>query len=498
MKKLFYCSFFLFLSIILFVILKKPQNNLVPVRMILYMLIWVGIVGVIRVFLGFVENKFQKACKDVERISRNGFIIWMLLYGAGLYLVSLSLRANPVTDYQRVYDTALALAGGESVDNWIYFAMWPNNLGTLSILTFCMNLGQMLGFADPYYFVLALNVLQAMLVMWSIYYLAGQIRKNCQAFRWAAVFMFVFWTPVWGYTNAFYSDQLSMGGSIIGVALFCLGIKMNSVKKWICITLAAVLWSLGVFAKVTAFIPLVAIVIVLLLSHFKKELLKEYLVFGLIFMSLFMGFGILEKQFPSHQLEEQFNIPSEYWIALGLLENGTYAHNEDFVNTCFYMENREDRQEFCRQIISENWKNIFNINRMEAKTSVIFGSGEIAPTSLMSPVERNMLWEWFYWEGVYFWKYCCLSTGYLFAIVLLMVLGSLFQMIHREEEALVMQSFLSVFGLFLFLLFWEAQNKQLYNHIPWMTLVAVYGLERLQEQAVTVMSKLWARRNSYV
>lgn len=498
MKKLFYCSFFLFLSIILLIILREPQNNLIPVRMILYTLIWVGMVGLVRAFLEFVEKKFRKAGKDVEKLSRTGFIIWMIVYGIGLYLISLSFRATPVTDYQSVYDTALALAGGEPVESWIYFAMWPNNLGTLSILSFGMSLGKMLGFADPYYFILALNVLQAMLVMWAIFYLAGQIRRDSQAFRWTAVTMFVLWTPVWGYTSAFYSDQLSMGGSIIGTALFYFGSKQNPVKKWVCIVLAAVLWSLSAFAKVTALIPLVAMVIVLLLSRTQFKLLKEYLIFGLVLLAVSLCFNTLQRQYPSHQLEEQFNIPSEYWIALGLLENGTYAHNEDFVDACFYKENRNERQEFCRQIISENWQNIFDVKRMKSKISVIFGSGEIAPTSLTYPMEKSVLWEWFYWEGAYFWKYCCLSTGYLFAIILLMVLGSVFQILHREEEDLVMQSFLAIFGLFVFLLFWEAQNKQLYNHIPWMTLAAVYGLERLQEQVAVMIRKLWRRRQSHV
>lgn len=493
---IFFFVFLIFISVILTVVLRRPQNNLIPGKMLLYTLIWVGFSWIIRMILGLLERKLIQKKVDVNRLSTRLFPVLAILYGAALYLVSLSLRAEPVTDYKSVYDTALTLARGEVVEDWRYFAMWTNNLGALSILTFCMKLGLMFGFTDPYYFVLAVNVLQTVLVAWGIYYLAGQIRQDCQAFRWTAVAMFMFWTPIWGYTSAFYSDQLSLGGSIVGMALFCLGCRQDKLKKWLCIVLAGVFWSLGGFAKVTAWIPLVALVLVLIFGFGVKKHLKEYAVFGVVLLCVSMGLSVLQGQFPSNSLEEQYNIPSEYWVAMGLLGNGTYAQNTQFVDTCVYMDNRQDRLIYCREIIGENWTNLFDRERMEAKTSVIFGSGEIAPTSIMFPMEDSLLWDWFYWEGEYFWKYCCISTGYFFAVILLMILGSLFQLLRREESSLVGQCYLAVFGLFVFLLLWEAQNKQLYNHIPWMTLAAVYGLERLHEYVITIMDKIRERRLS--
>lgn len=492
----FFSAFFIFVSAIFIVVVRKPQNNLIPAKMVLYMLIWVGLAWIIRMILGLFEKMLEQKGVDVKGFSVRLFIILAVVFGIALYLVSLSLRAEPITDYESVYDTALTLAKGEIVEDWRYFAMWTNNLGALSILTFLMKLGIMTGFADPYYFVLAVNVLQVVLVMWGIYYLAGEIRKNNPAFQWTAMALFMLWTPIWGYSGAFYSDQLSLGGSIVGMALFCLGCKQAKWKKWLCIVLAGVLWSLGAFAKVTAWIPLVALVLVFLFGYGFKKWIKEYVVFGLALLSLSLGLSALQRQYPSNALEEQYNIPSEYWVAMGLLGNGTYAHNSQFVDTCVYMDNRQDRLNYCREIISENWMNLFDRERMEAKTLVIFGSGEIAPTSLIFLKEESFLWDWFYWEGEYFWKYCCISTGYFFAVILLMILGSLFQLLRREESSITYQCYLAVFGLFAFLLLWEAQNKQLYNHIPWMTLAAVYGLERLHECIIMVMGKIRERRQS--
>lgn len=49
-------------------------------------------------------------------------------------------------------------------------------------------------------------------------------------------------------------------------------------------------------------------------------------------------------------------------------------------------------------------------------------------------------------------------------------------------------SYLTVFGLFFFMMFWEAQNKQLYNHIPWMTFCVVWAMRSMHSDPDSVRS----------
>lgn len=479
-KKLFYGSFFLLVSVIFVVVLLKPSNNLIPGRMVLYTLIWLAFVCIMRTLFGVVENWIVKKGWNIDRISKVGFRVLVCLLAVALYMISTAFRTSPITDYQQIYNTSLALAQGQPVENWHYYAMYPYNLGTVSLLVLCMKGGFLLGMEDPYYFVLAVNVIQVMLVVWAVFYLAGLLKKDSYAFRWTVVFLFLCWTPVWAYTSAFYSDQLSFGGSIIGMALFCAGYREKKPRKWIWISMAGIFWALSVFAKVTAWIPFVAFVIMILLHSKKTSLWREILVFAAILFAISLGLNCFLQQFPSAEMEEQYGMPAEYEIVIGLLGDGTYGQQIEFVEECLGKESRQDRQEYCRQIIKDNWKSFFDMQRMAAKTRVIFGSGEIAPTALAYPYEENLLWNWFSSDGAYYWKYCCLSTGYFFSVLFLMILGAFGQLVGKKEEnPLVFQSYLAVFGLIVFLLLWEAQNKQLYNHIPWMTMASGYGLEYL-------------------
>lgn len=505
MRRVFYGGFSVCLIAILAVAVSHPQNNLIPGKIFLYALVWVLILCGMKALLSLLERGLVKKGLNVEKLSRTGLIFYLIFYGIALYIVSLILRSYPMTDYGNVYQTAYSLATGQAVEDWSYFSMWTNNLGILSILAFCMRVGVLLGFPDPYYFVLALNVLQMVAVMLSIFYLAGKIGtgKNLEendiegsgsrrvCVQWFSILVFTLWTPVWASTGSFYSDQLSFGGSIIAMALFLFGCGLQRKKKWFVLAAAGIVWGIGIVAKATAAVGVIALVITMLMAGKRgRQLWRELLVLGL-FIVLSMGLLLeVSDHYPSKADEYRLETPTEYWIAMGLMGNGTYADNAYLIKECNYSQNVDKRREFCRRMIRENWKNMFDREHLVDKASVIFGEGSISPTSHMYPYEESLLWHFVYWEGDYYWQYSCLSTGFFYAVLFLTLAGTLFRMIKKEENDLVFMSYLTVFGLFLFLMLWEAQNKQLYNHIPWMTVTAVCGLESLRDCAIMAISRL--------
>lgn len=494
MKRAFYGGFSLCLLAILTIVIRHPQNNLIPARMFLYMMIWVLILCGMKAAFSAMEKALRAKGLNVEKISRAAMILYAVFYGVALYIVSLALRSHPITDYENIYNVAYKLASGQTVEDWTYFSMWTNNLGTLTILAACMKWGLLLGFSDPYYFVLALNVLQVAAVLLSIFYLSGRAGRNRAkkvSGQWLAVCIFTLWTPVWACTNAFYSDQLSFGGSIIAMALFLWGYSLRGKIKYGIIAGAGIVWGVGITAKATAAIGGVALMIaVVLAGHVKrswKELLSLYLVMALAVMM----FSVVSGRYPSKKEEYRLKAPVEYWLAMGLMGNGTYADNTDLVQGCNRSPNVDERAAFCRGIIVENWSNLFKKEHILAKTSVIFGQGDVAPTAHIYPYEENLLWQWVYWQGDYYWKYACLSTGFFYAVLMLMFGGAFFQMLRREDwNDISFMSYLTVFGLFAFLMLWEAQNKQLYNHISWMTLTAVFGLEIMEDYVTMAIVKI--------
>lgn len=478
MKRAFYGCFSLFLLMILAVVLRYPQNNLIPGRMLLFTVIWIGILYSVKVALGFLGKQMKKKGLNVEKLSRTGLFFYVLFYMVCLFLISVMLRSEPVTDYGSVYRTAERLALGEKVKDWSYFSMWTNNLGTLSMLTAAMKGSLLIGFLDPYYGVLVLHVFQAAAVLLSIFYLTGLVWKE-RTLQWFAILLFSMWTPVWACTNAFYSDQFSFGGSVIGTALlFYAGKTSCRWKSRLCIVLAGILWGLGIVAKVTAAIPLIALIIAWIFFYRKGWIhLKQGICMVLVIALCAGTMSFISNRYPSKKDEERLKFSTEYWIALGLLGNGTYGENEDFIEGCYLSKDKEARKAYCRQVIWDHRESFFDIERIIKKTSVIFGTGEISPTSHIYPEKENLLWQCVHYEGTYYWKYCCLSTSFFDAVLVLLFAGCVSRVVKkREENGLVFMSYLAVFGLFFFLMFWEAQNKQLYNHIPWMTLCAVWGI----------------------
>lgn len=487
MKRAFYGVFSLILIAILTVVIRYPQSNLIPARMFLYMLVWVGILCGIRAALSFLEKVIVKKGWNPERFSRTMLTVYVVLYGVAIYTVSLILRSDPITDYGHLYQTAYDLATGQAVEDWSYFSMWTNNLGSLTILTFCMRLGVLLGFSDPYYFVLGLNVLQVVSVLVSLYYLAGKIGDKSISGQWFTVVVFTLWMPVWACTNSFYSDQLSFGGSITAVALGLYACDLQRrgarrAKTVAVILLAGGLWGIGITAKATSAVAAVALAIALLLAWKKGKPYWKSALLLLLAMVLTVGaLSAVSGRYPSKEDEYRLKMPIEYWIAMGLVGNGTYSDNEYLVRQCYKSPNINERQALCRNVIRENLSNLFQAKHMTDKSAVIFASGDISPTSHIYPHRESLLWHWVYWEGDYYWKYACLTTAFFYAVLLFMLAGTLCRTVSakNEESNLIFAIYLTVFGLFVFLMLWEAQNKQLYNHIPWMTLAAVCGLEKM-------------------
>ena len=78
-----------------------------------------------------------------------------------------------------------------------------------------------------------------------------------------------------------------------------------------------------------------------------------------------------------------------------------------------------------------------------------------------------------------------LSSGYFYALLLIGMCGQLLagnrNSGQRKDCTFEIAQF-TVFGLFLFLMLWESNNRQLYNHIPWYTLYAVCGAYALAQK----------------
>ena len=71
------------------------------------------------------------------------------------------------------------------------------------------------------------------------------------------------------------------------------------------------------------------------------------------------------------------------------------------------------------------------------------------------------------------------ASAYFYVIILFGLYGAVRVLTGKAKDDLSNIVLLTVFGLFLFLMLWESNNRQLYNHIPWYAVFGTLGLRFL-------------------
>lgn len=489
-ERIFLFIFGCLLVVITGICLGKPQHNLIPARMVVFTLVWMLILCLGRWVIVCFGNWVKREKK--EKLLNILLILFFAVWAVLLFATGCIARCYPHTDFENVYKAADALARNAEVDNWTYFSRCTNNRFPMLFLSNILYIGYKIGFSDAYYFVLAYQVIHIVITAICLYYLAGGNRTEKSPANALTVLMLLFlFTPVWGNIAFFYTDQLSFGYSIIAYTLIYMAVHGNYGKsaKLLLGTASGIIWAIAFQIKVTSVISLFAVIIIFFIRKKYANNIRLVLAFGIAFALVLAAGDMRVRALPCEENVERDSDPVLYWVALGLNGDGSYAANQDFAVQCTLAENKAEREKLVEQKLTEEWGQFFNGEHIVAKIRCNFASGDVGASGYMTyPYHNNnIVHELISWDGAYFWKYACLSTSYLFAVFLLMAIGAFCGALGRKMDFTIMSSYVAIFGIMLFLMLWEAQNKQLFNQTGWILLAAAYGLQniRLPEKYIT-------------
>lgn len=498
-EQIFLVLFGILLLMITGICLAKPQHNLIPMRMLVFTLVWMIILYfgryVIVCFCSWVQRK-QK-----EKLFNILLVLFFAIWGVLLFVTGCVARSYPHTDFENVYRAADALARKAEVDNWLYFSRCTNNRFPMLFLSNLLGIGYKIGLPDAYYFVLVYQVICVIITAMCLCYLAGNAEtKKSRENSLTILMLLVLFTPIWGNIAFFYTDQLSFGYSIIAYTLIHLAIHKYSDSKWkyFLVVLSGIIWALAFQIKVTTIIPLLAVTIILFIRRKYRNNIKLIMLFGIAF-ALTLTAGVLRvRALPCEEYVERDSEPVLYWVALGLNGDGSYAANQEFAIQCAAADSKIERVQIVNEKIRKDWKQFFDAEHIVAKVRCNFACGDVGASGYMSSPYRseNIVYKWISWDGKYFWKYACLSTSYLFAIFLLVAIGAFYGTFCKKMNATIMSSYVAVFGITLFLMLWEAQNKQLFNQTGWLLLAAGYGLQLIDDRGRHFVKALGNRGES--
>ena len=469
------------LGLIIVLSITSPQNNLFPWQMA------VGtVIGTILLLCAFYLWE-RLPCEQLKR-SAWLYGTLLILFGIILYVLSYNGRnyMSSFIDYGEIWEAATELSEGRALSphSQFYFQTYANNFKPMLYLATLFRVSKALHFRDPYFFILIPSILQVLSATWSVGILAGCFQQNRSQYRIPILFMFVCALPIWANVQAFYTDSMSFMMGVFPLALICLSFKMTSrLKAILLLALAGVSAGIGLTVKITVLIPFIAAFIVFCFCDARR---KHWIHIGVFILCTALIWKLTELWAGSYEvwnMSKETSDPIINWIALGMKESGNYHDNAAYVTYTHTLPTKAEKSAYALQYISENRSEFWNISHLVKKIRCNFASGQFGSAiySFYSYNERNLIRELFSPLGKHYWITSQISFCYIFSIYTIDLLGALKTLwgLFRKRTIPAMKAIadLSLLGIIIFLMIWEANNRQLFNQIPFLLLDSVLNAQ---------------------
>ncbi len=357
-----------FMLLLLWTVLRYPGNHLIPWQMAL----GVAAATVLLLAAGAAWNKIY----TVTGRKNSLYAVALVLFGVLLYVVSLSRQGNENTllDYTYVYRDALNLANGRELEDTNYFLTYSNNLKPMLLLSVLFRMALLMD-VSPFYFVLLRSVILVMLVACACGYLAERNGDTC--WRFPILLAFVFLLPMWEMTAVFYTDSMSFGMGILGLAFLKLAAASRGKRRqtlWA--LLAAGMAVLAGTWKITVIIPLIACAVILLWQRVSVDR-RVTLLFGGFVVILGVALQLWANSYEITKEASETANPVISWVALGMKEDGSWTNNTEFVDHMYEFSTRQEKQQYSMEYIRENRSEFWNPVHLRKKASYNFANGNL-------------------------------------------------------------------------------------------------------------------------
>lgn len=476
-----YSLLMILLGIMITVSVTGPQHNLFVWQMILGTVL--GTAGLISAF--FVWKQYVP-----QKVACNGLIYYTLLvlFGISLYFVSCIGRNLPesFTDYKRIWQAASELSQGMSLSEEWYFKIYANNIKPMLFLSVIFKASSHLNIQDPFYFVLLISVLNVVSAVWCAGILVGNSTVEYKRYRIPVLLMFVFLLPVWANTQAFYTDSMSFCTGVVALAGIKLSYEVNKKGKGLFLVGSGVVAAVGIAAKATAAIPLIAGLLTLLFCGRIKRLLSRNMLFFILTLVLaYIIIGQWANTYEISQLARETHEPAIDWIALGMKGDGSWSDNSDYILHINELSTTADKIEYSKEYIWENRSNFYDANHLIQKIRCNFASGNLGAKdyAYCALQPNNIIWELFSPWGSYYWRasqFCFCYAFSLYVVILGGIILTIILLFQKKEIPLIkVIADMTLLGIMVFLMIWEANNRQMYNQMPVIIIGSVMNIRQI-------------------
>lgn len=482
--KAFLLLYAVMLTVIIVLCVMETQERVPADLMTIYPLAGILIITVIA-FLGVQIESF------LDKYEKYLLLIFFVLYTIATVRFTLHSRGIPTNDSASLVNGAYYMAGLSDVSNWEYFARCSNNTMPMVFLSFLFRIASWLKFTDVYYLPWALNIVQVLCTLYCVFKLGKRFSKHGSVSAWLGMGMMAIYVPIWGHTQSLYTDAFSFGFGIIAFYIWLCNYekRKSGWKYWLVNVAVGIMWGIGFQIKATSVISLVAVIIYVILYEHWKVILKN--VVGLVCPVLIIASicSNYMKTLPLMEHHDTWAYPVvEYFIGLGLEEDGSFRLDSEFFNTLGSIWGMEEKKAYAREFILENIDQFWDAEHMIAKVRVNFASGKMKADDFMQEVEHpGFVYNCISYTGAYRRTYRTYVAAYWYMLLEFIVIACVLRAFARKksmekEDPSVLVPIMSVCGIMIYVMIFEANNRQLYNHMPMIFTAANIGIWSVQSR----------------
>lgn len=404
------------------------------------------------------------------------------------------LEITPQWDFANIYEGAISWAETGTFPNPSdYFFYFPNNLGGMAFLSVCFKFAWTFGIDNYSMVATVVNAVLNVLMMLVCFCIC----KKLISIKSGIFVLFIFAVSLPSYFGAavFYTDVMTM---LFPVLLYFLYLKFRETKniKWqiaYLILMGLTAW-LGMSVKFTVAIVLIAIAIELILRlEFKRLLVIAGAVVVIYFGCNYAFYEMIYANHLDREMSETKKLPAIHWIMMGLQGDADYSAEDIALSTGF--DSTEERNAAIIEQIKERMANYGASGLFEfatRKAVKCFGDGtyELSAFFYHGMAKQTALNDYVTVDGEHYPDYEEFCSGTYLGFFLLMILGGYYKIYEYRKNGSGSPSHItpmvSVFGLLLFLIMWEAHARYITNYIPMIYICAAIGMEGLSKIRVKI------------
>lgn len=451
----------------------QVSENLKPIVILLG-----AIVGIMFfITLGKVLDKINR--KTINKIA----ICICIIFFLGMSIVGVALNSIPSTDLSMIIrEINIMVNNGGKFVSESYFARVTNQTPIAILLYFIYKIGLFINIPLNYLKGFA-TIINSLFVTISAFFIYLSV-KNIKGEKSAVItLLFFVLNPIFYlYSSYFYTDTLCMPFAAISIYLYICSIDKNDIKKKVLLLMGSgFVLALGFEIRVVLGIILIAMLLKLI---FNKGNLKEkfrnsstillgFIIGIMIYNIISIPFGVLKNK--------NLEFPITHYIMYSLNEKELGKWNSSDYSITYNQKTYEEKVNANLKAIKSRIDNLRLagwLNLAKEKIAVNWSNGDYDYLSKVENVENiNSLYG--YLSGnkkifiIYYLQICKVIVMVLF------LLGIVKELIRKDENK---YSFLyiSIFGAFLFYLFWEVLSRYSLTFLPIIILTFTNGLENIE------------------